>query len=340
MTSHKPSGSLRAPPSKTAADALAKTLTATLAAMSMLASAPAFAQPYPNKPIRLVVTFPPGGAPDILARLISEKSQLGQTIVVDNKPGAGGNIGSDFVAKSAADGYTLVMGTVGTHSINGALYSKMPYDMVRDFTPVAHVASAPNLLVVNNDVPVKTVAELIAHMKANPNKLSFGSPGIGTSVHVSGELFKSLTGTQMTHVPYKGRQFAIPDLIGGQIQLMFDNMPSALPMAREGKIRALAQTTAARSQAAPDVPTVAETVPGFEATTWFAMFAPAGTPRDVVIKLNAEMQRIFKLPDVTDKLKTLGLEPWISSPDELASFQAREITKWAKVVKDSGAKAE
>ena len=261
-------------------------------------------------------------------------------MVVDNKPGAGGNIGADFVAKSPPDGYTLVMGTVGTHSINGALYSKMPYDMVRDFTPVAHVASAPNLLVVNNDVPARTVAELISHMKANPNKLSFGSPGIGTSVHVSGELFKSLTGTTMTHVPYKGRQFAIPDLVGGQIQLMFDNMPSALPMAREGKIRALAQTTATRSASAPDVPTVAETVPGFEATTWFAVFAPAGTPREIVARWNAELQRIFKLPEVAERLKTLGLEPWISSPEELARYQATEITKWAKVVKESGAKAE
>jgi tripartite-type tricarboxylate transporter receptor subunit TctC len=177
-------------------------------------------------------------------------------------------------------------------------------------------------------------------MKANPNKLSFGSPGIGTSVHVSGELFKSLTGTNMTHVPYKGRQFAIPDLVGGSIQVMFDNMPSALPMAKEGKIRALAQTTAKRSAAAPDVPTVAETVPGFEATTWFAMFAPAGTPKDVVAKLNAEMQRVYKLPDVAEKMKTLGLEPWISTPEELSAYQAKEITKWAKVVKDSGAKAD
>jgi tripartite-type tricarboxylate transporter receptor subunit TctC len=177
-------------------------------------------------------------------------------------------------------------------------------------------------------------------MKANPNKLSFGSPGIGTSVHVSGELFKAMTGTQMTHVPYKGRQFAIPDLVGGSIQVMFDNMPSALPMAKEGKIRALAQTTATRSAAAPDVPTVAETVPGFEATTWFAMFAPAGTPKEIVARLNVEMQRVFKLPDVVDKLKTLGLEPWISTPEELARYQASEITKWAKVVKDSGAKAD
>jgi len=311
-------------------------LATTLAALPTWANAQAF----PTKPLRLVVTFPAGGAPDILARLFADKAQLGQPVVIDNVPGAGGNIGADRVAKAPADGHTLVMGTVGTHSINGALYSKMPYDMVKDFAPVGHVASAPNLLVVNNDLPVKTVSELIAYLKANPNKLSFGSPGIGSSVHVSGELFKSLTGTTMQHVPYKGRQFAIPDLVGGQIQLMFDNMPSALPMAKEGKIRAVAQTTAKRSAAAPDVPTVAETVPGFEATTWFAMFAPAGTPKEVVARVNAEMVRVFKLPDVVDKLKTLGLEPSISTPEELARYQASEIIKWAKVVKESGAKAE
>lgn len=308
-------------------------------ACAVLATAAA-AQGFPTKPVRLVVTFPPGGAPDILARLFAEKAQLGQNLVVDNKPGAGGNIGAADVAKSPPDGHTLVLATVGTHSINGALYSKMPYDMVRDFAPVGHIASAPNLLVVNNDLPVKTVAELIAYMKANPDKLSFGSPGVGTSVHVSGELFKSMTGTKMVHVPYKGRQFAIPDLVGGQIQVMFDNMPSALPMAKEGKIRALGQTTAKRSGAAPDVPTVAETVPGFEATTWFALFAPAGTPKEVVAKINAELQRVFKLPEVADKLKGLGLEPWISTPEELARYQASEIVKWAKVVKDSGAKAD
>ena len=303
-------------------------------------SATAGAQGFPNKPIRLVVTFPAAGAPDILARLFADKAQFGQPVVVDNVPGAGGNIGADKVAKAPADGYTLVMGTVGTHSINGSIYSKMSYDMVKDFSPVAHVASAPNLLVVTNDLPVKTVAELITYMKANPNKLSFGSPGIGTSVHVSGELFKSMTGTTMQHVPYKGRQFAIPDLVGGQIQVMFDNMPSALPMAKDGKIRALAQTTAKRSTAAPEVPTVAETVPGFEATTWFAVFAPAGTPKDVVARINAEMVRVFKLPEVADKLKALGLEPWISTPEELGKYQAAEIVKWAKVVKDSGAKAD
>ena len=314
-------------------------LGAVLAAATLSAPS-AFAQGFPNKPIRLVVTFPPGGAPDTLARIFSDKAQLGQSIVIDNVPGAGGNIGADKVAKSPADGYTIVMATVGTHSINGSLYSKMPYDMVKDFVPVTHVASTPNLLVVNNDLPVKTVAELIAYLKANPNKLSFGSPGIGSSVHVSGELFKSMTGTSMQHVPYKGRQFAIPDLVGGSIHLMFDNMPSALPMAKEGKIRAVAQTGAKRSAAAPDVPTVAETVPGFEATSWFAVFAPAGTPRDVVMKLNAEFQRVFKLPDVVDKLKSLGLEPWLTTPEELTAYQQKEIAKWAKVVKDSGAKAD
>jgi tripartite-type tricarboxylate transporter receptor subunit TctC len=295
---------------------------------------------YPNKPLRLVVTFPTGGAPDILARLFSEKAQLGQPVVVDNKPGAGGNIGADIVARSPGDGYTLVLGTVGTHAINGSLYEKIPYDMVKQFSPISLIASAPNLLVVNNDLPVKTVPELITYMKANPNKLSFGSPGIGTSVHVSGELFKSLTGTQMTHAPYKGRQYAIPDLMGGSIQLMFDNMPSALPMAREGKIRAIAVTTAKRSNAAPEIPTVGETVPGFEATTWFAMFAPANTPRPVIDRLQSEVQRVYRLPEVQERLKTLGLEAILSSPEELARYQASEIAKWAKVVKDSGARAE
>jgi tripartite-type tricarboxylate transporter receptor subunit TctC len=317
-----------------------RSLSLSLLVAATLGSTLTQAQTYPTKPIRLVVTFTPGGAPDILARLFSEKAQLGQPVVIDNKPGAGGNIGADAVAKSAGDGYTLVMGTVGTHSINGSLYDKIPYDMVKSFTPISLIASAPNLLVVNNDLPVKSVPELIAYMKANPNKLSFGSPGTGTSVHVSGELFKSMTGTTMTHIPYKGRQFAIPDLVGGSIQLMFDNMPSALPMAKEGKIRALAQTTAKRSPAAPDVPTMAEFVPGFEATTWFAMFAPANTPRAVIDKLNAEVVRVFKLPDIQERLKTIGLDPVLSSPDELARYQAVEIAKWAKVVKESGAKAE
>jgi tripartite-type tricarboxylate transporter receptor subunit TctC len=301
--------SLSAPrSSRRIANPLRRSLGGLLLGLGALSAVGASAQAFPTKPLRLVVTFPSGGAPDILARLFSEKAQLGFPVVVDNRPGAGGNIGADNVAKSPGDGHTIVMGTVGTHSINGALYEKMPYDMVKDFSPISLIASAPNLLVVNNALPVKNVPELIAYMKANPNKLSFGSPGIGTSVHVSGELFKSLTGTTMEHVPYKGRQFAIPDLIGGSIQIMFDNMPSALP--------------------------------GFEATTWFAMFAPANVPKPVIDRLNAEVLRVFKLPDVQERLKTLGLDAVLSSPDELARYQATEITKWAKVVKDSGAKAE
>jgi tripartite-type tricarboxylate transporter receptor subunit TctC len=310
---------------------------AILGAAGSLVAGSALAQSWPQRPVKIVVTFPTGGAPDILARILSDRAQLGQPVVVDNRPGAGGNIGADVVAKSPPDGYTIVMGTVGTHSINGAIYAKMPYDMVRDFAPVSLVASTPNLLVVNNNLPVKTINELIAYMKANPNKLSFGSPGVGTSVHVSGELFKSMTGTTMTHVPYKGRQYAIPDLVGGSIQLMFDNMPSAIPMAREGKIRAIAVTSAKRSPAAPEIPTVAETIPGFEATSWFAVFAPANTPRAIVDRINAEIQRVYKLPDVQQRLATLGLDPILSSPEELARYQAAEIGKWAKVVKDSGA---
>ena len=313
---------------------------ALLLAGAALMPADASAQAWPSRPVRLVVTFPTGGAPDILARLFSEKAQLGQPVVVDNKPGAGGNIGAEFVAKAAPDGYTLVMGTVGTHAINGALYAKMPYDMVRDFAPVSLVASAPNLLVVNNNLPVKTVADLIGYMKANPDKLSFGSPGVGTSVHVSGELFKSMTGTTMTHVPYEGRQFAIPDLVGGSIQLMFDNMPSALPMAREGKIRAVAVTTLKRSPSAPEIPTVAETIPGFEAVTWFAMFAPAGTPRPAIDRLHQEVLRVYRLPEVQERLRTLGLDAQLSTPEQLATYQAAEISKWSDVVRKSGARAE
>ena len=318
-----------------------KLLVGVILGLTALIGLPGAQAQYPAKTIRLVVTFPTGGAPDILARIFSEKTNLGQAVVVDNKPGAGGNIGAEIVAKAPGDGYSLVMATVGTHAINGALYSKMPYDMVKDFTPVGMIASTPNLLVVNNDLPVKSVMELIAYMKANPNKLSFGSPGIGSSIHVSGELFKSMTGTQMTHVPYKGRQFALPDLLGGSIQLMFDNMPSALPLVKEGKLRALGQTGAKRSSSAPDVPTIAEQgLPGFEATAWFAIYAPAGVSKDIVTRLNGEIGRIYKLPDVQEKLKTLGLDLILSSPDELAKYQAGEIAKWARVVKDSGAKAD
>ena len=318
-------------------------LHAALACAALAASAPAAAQPFPTKQLRMVVTFPTGGAPDILARTIAEKLDpaWGQTMIVDNKPGAGGNIGAEFVARAPADGHTLVMGTVGTHSINGSLYAKIPYDMVRDFAPVTLIASTPNLLVVNNDIPAKNLQELIALAKAKPGTLTYGSPGIGTSVHVSGELFNSLAGVKTTHVPYKGRQMAIPDLLGGSISMMFDNMPSAIPVVREGKLRAIGVTSAKRSASAPEIPTIAEQgLPGFEATSWFAVFAPAGTPRPVVDRLHAEIVRIFGLPDVQAKMKTLGLDLILGGPDELAKTQAAEIVKWAKVIKDSGAKAE
>jgi tripartite-type tricarboxylate transporter receptor subunit TctC len=316
---------------------------ALLAAAAAAVAPSAAAQAFPTKQIRMVVTFPTGGAPDILARTISEKLDpaWGQTMIVDNKPGAGGNIGAEFVARAPADGHTLVMGTVGTHSINGSLYAKIPYDMVRDFAPVTLIASTPNLLVVNNDVPAKNLQELIALAKAKPGQLTYGSPGIGTSVHVSGELFNSLAGVKTTHVPYKGRQMAIPDLLGGSITMMFDNMPSAIPVVREGKLRAIGVTSAKRSPSAPEIPTIAEQgLPGFEATSWFAVFAPAGTPKPVVDRLHAEIVRIFNLPDVQAKMRTLGLDPILGGPEDLARTQQSEIAKWAKVIRDSGAKAE
>ena len=313
------------------------------AAVTALIAGPVHAQAYPSKPIHIVVTFPLGGAPDILSRLIGAKMQesWGQPVIVDNKPGAGGNIGAESVARSPADGYTVVMGTVGTHAINPSLYSKMPYDPIKDFAPVIMVASTPNLLVVNPSVPARNVQELIALAKAKPGELSYGSPGIGTSIHVSGELFNTMAGVKTVHVPYKGRQFAIPDLLSGQIQFMFDNMPSALPVAKEGKLRALAVTSAKRHPAAPDIPTMAESgLPGFDATSWFAVYAPAGTPPEVVAKLNAEIDRILALPDVKEKLGGIGLDVVGGPPDQLAAFTRAELAKWSKVVKDSGAKAD
>jgi tripartite-type tricarboxylate transporter receptor subunit TctC len=306
-----------------------------LAALSVSAQAV-----WPTKPIRIVVTFTPGGAPDTLARILAEKwTALGQPVTVDNKPGAGGNIGADFVAKSAPDGATLVLGTVGTHAINPALYSNIPYNAQRDFTPVAFLASTPNLLVVNNSVPAKTVPELIELAKKTP--LNFGSSGSGTSIHLSGELFNTMAGVKMQHIPYKGRAAAIPDLLGGRITMIFDNMPSALPLVKSGELRAIAVTSAQRSPAAPQIPTLAESgLPGFEATSWFALFAPAGLPRDVQMKINAETARVLAMPDVKEKLATLGLDPNPGTPEQLAAFQQTELTKWAKVVKESGAKAD
>ncbi len=296
---------------------------------------------WPTKPVRIVVTFPPGGAPDTLARVLADKwgQSSGQTITVDNKPGAGGNIGADFVAKSLPDGATLVIGTVGTHAINAALYDKLPYNHVKDFTPISFLASTPNLLVVNNTVPAKNVKELIELAKKSP--LSFGSSGSGTSIHLSGELFNTLAGVKMQHIPYKGRAQAVPDLLGGRISMIFDNMPSALPLVKAGEVRAIALTSAARSPAAPNIPTIAESgLPGFEATSWFALYAPAGLPKDVQARINAETLRVMALPDVKEKLAGLGLEIGTGTPEALATFQQAETAKWAKVVKESGAKPD
>ncbi|MBG9386673.1 Bug family tripartite tricarboxylate transporter substrate binding protein [Caenimonas aquaedulcis] len=296
---------------------------------------------WPTKPVRIVVTFPPGGAPDTLARVLADKwgQALGQTFTVDNKPGAGGNIGADFVAKSAPDGSTLVVGTVGTHAINAALYDRMPYNHIKDFTPVSFLASTPNLLVVNNGVPAKNVKELIELAKKEP--LSFGSSGSGTSIHLSGELFNTMAGVKMQHIPYKGRAQAVPDLLGGRITMIFDNMPSALPLVKGNEVRAIAVTSATRSPAAPNIPTVAESgLPGFEATSWFALYAPAGLPRDVQMRINAETAKVMAMPDVREKLANLGLDINTGTPEALAAFMQAETTKWARVVKESGAKPD
>jgi len=295
---------------------------------------------WPTKPVRIIVTFPPGGAPDTLARVLAEKwASLGQPVTVENKPGAGGNIGADVVAKAPGDGHTLVVGTVGTHAINPSLYAKMPYNNVRDFTPITFLASTPNLLVVNNSVPANNVNELIA--LAKKQQLYFGSSGSGTSIHLSGELFNTLAGVKMQHVPYKGRAEAIPDLIGGRIQMIFDNMPSALPLVQEGKLKAIAVTSARRSPAAPNIPTIAESgLPGFEATSWFALLGSPGIPRDVQMRINAETLKAMAMPDVKERLAKLGLEPNPGSPEALASLIQDETVKWAKVVKASGARIE
>jgi tripartite-type tricarboxylate transporter receptor subunit TctC len=308
--------------------------------LTALPFAAAQAQAWPTRPIRIVVTFPPGGAPDTLARVLAEKwAALGQPVTVDNKPGAGGNIGADMVAKAPGDGYTLVVGTVGTHAINPSLYAKMPYNNIHDFTPISFLAATPNLLVVNKDVPANDVKELIA--LAKKDKLFFGSSGSGTSIHLSGELFNTLAGVKMQHVPYKGRAEAIPDLLGGRIQMIFDNMPSALPLVQEGKLKAIAVTSAQRSPAAPTIPTIAESgLPGFEATSWFALLGSPGIPREVQMRINAETLRVMAMPDVKEKLAKLGLEPNPGTPEALAAMIQAETTKWAKVVKESGAKIE
>ena len=308
-----------------------------------LAPTGAAAQAYPSKPITIIVPFSAGGTTDILARVVGQAltTELGQSVIVDNRAGAGGNIGASLAAKAPADGYTLFMGTVGTHAINAALYKKMPFDPIKDFAPLTRVANVPNLLVANPAQPYKTVQELIAYAKANPGKVNFGSSGSGSSIHLSGELFKSMAKVDMQHVPYKGSAPAVTDLLGNQIGIMFDNMPSAIQHVRSGKLRPLAVTTAKRSPELPNVPTIAESgVPGYEATSWFGLFAPAGTPAPIVAQLNKAIVRVLGQPEVKKKLAEQGAEPVAETPEQFAAFIHQESLKWGKVVKESGATAD
>ena len=314
------------------------------------ATGPTLAQNFPNRPIRIVVPFAAGGTTDILARALAPELQraFGQPFVVDNKPGAGGNSGAAEVAKSAPDGHTLLMGTVGTHAINVALYPKLPFDPVKDFVPVTLVAGVPNVLVMNPAAAqrygVASVADLIKALKAHPGKLNMASSGNGTSIHLSGELFKSLTGTYMVHIPYRGSGPALMDLMGGTMDLMFDNLPSALPHIKAGKLKALAVTSATRSAALPEVPTIAEAggpaLKGYEASSWFGLLAPAGTPKDIVTKLNAAAVKAIASPEMRERLAAQGAEPVGNTPEQFAAFIKSEIAQWVKVVREAKISAE
>jgi len=302
----------------------------------------AFAQSYPSKPIKIVVPYPPGGFNDTLGRTLAAKfsEAWGQPAVVENKPGANTLIGSDFVAKSPPDGYTLLV-VAFPFAVTPSLIRNMPYDTLKDFAPVVLAAQSPNLLVVNPSLPVKSVGELIALAKAKPNSLSYASTGNGSSNHISMELFKSLAGVQIVHIPYKGSAPAVTDLLGGQVHLMFDNVPNVLPHVKAGKLVALGQTGVKRSPLISDIPTVAEAgVAGYEVTVWFGLVAPAGTPREVVQKLNAETLRILAMPDVRERFLAQGVEPAGGTPEQFGEHIRTQMAKWAKVVADAGVKAE
>ena len=298
---------------------------------------------WPKQPIRIIVTFTPGGAPDILARVLAESWQqtLGVPVLVENRPGYGGNIGADLVAKSDPDGYTLLIGTVGIHAINGALYEKISYDPVKDFTPISFLASTPNVLIVNKKLGVNNLHELIELAKAKPDQLTFGSSGVGTSLHMSGELFKQMAGVQIRHIPYKGRAQSLPDLLSGRISMLFDNLSSSLALIKAGEVQALGVTTLKRSHAAPEIPTLAEQgLAGFEAVSWFSLMAPANLPPDIQKRLNQMVRQTLNNPDVKSKLLAGGLDPAPGSPKDLSKLIASEAGKWGKVVQQSGAKLE
>ena len=298
---------------------------------------------WPKQAIRIVVSFTPGGAPDILARVLAESWQksLDVPVLVENRPGYGGNIGAELVAKSEPDGYTLLIGTVGIHAINGALYDKLSFHPINDFTPISFLASTPNVLVVNKKLGVNNLHELIELAKAKPNELTFGSSGVGTSLHMSGELFKEMTGVQIRHIPYKGRAQSLPDLISGRISMLFDNLSSSLPLIKAGEVQALAVTTLKRSSVAPEIPTMAEQgLPGFEATSWFSLMAPANLPPDLQKRLNTLTRQTLNQTEVKNKLRASGLEPAPGSPQELNKLIQSETNKWGRVIYKSGAKLE
>jgi len=314
-----------------------------IAAGALLAAPLARAQGvFPSRPIRIIVPASPGGAADILSRTIAQKlaDAWGQPVLVDNRAGAAGIIGAEAAAKAPNDGYTIMMGFAGVIAVNPSLYKTLPYDSVKDYAPVALVALSPLMLVVHPAVPANSVNELIALAKAKPGQLNFASTGSGSTQHLSAELFKSMAGINMTHIPYKGSSLAYPDLLAGNVSLMFENMLSMLPNAKSGKVRALAVTGTKRSAAMPEVPTVAESVPGFSAVGWYGVLAPAGTDAAIVNKLSAEINRILKLPEVSERLSSLGAEPTGSTPEEFAAHIRTEIAKWGKVVRDSGARIE
>ena len=309
------------------------------AALLGLTSFVAPAQDFPRKPIRMIIPYPPGGPTDILGRIVAQNlsERLGQQVVVENKPGASGMIGADLVAKAPPDGYTL-LANASIHVINPSLYKNPTYDAIKDFTPVSLIADVPLVLVVPPELPVKSVKDLIALAKSKSGKLNFASSGNAAAPHLAGEAFKIATGVDMQHVPYKGSGPALTDLMGGQVQLMFDSLPSSISHVKSGKLRAIAVTTAKRSSALPSVPTIAESgVPGFDISTWYGVWAPAGTPKEIVSRLSGEIAKIVKLPDVRERLSGLGAEPVGSSPDEFAAYCRSELAKWAKIVKASGA---
>ncbi len=310
--------------------------------LSLAAVAQSAVQNYPAKAVRLVVPFPAGGATDIFARTLSQKlgEKLGNSIVVENRPGAGGTIGADLVAKAAPDGYTLLLATSSTHSIGPALNSKMPYSVQRDFTPIVHVGDAPSIMLVPNSTPAKTAQEWIAYARKNPGKLNYASSGNGTIVQLTAELFKAQAGLFLVHIPYKGTALAIPDLVSGKVDVMFDSLPTGLPHVRDGRLRALGVTTLQKSPLAPDLPPLADLLPGFASNTWFGLYGPSGLPSEVLAKLNAAVNQSLADADVKDRLQRLGIEPVGGSSEQFAKMVAHDSAKWKKIIVERKISAE